>query len=49
MRIYRGDTAILVKSSKYPKGRLSVVPFKVGRQRARVGFSFEVTSIKELR
>ena len=40
MIIYRGDRATLVKSPKYPEGRLSVVPFKIGRLRMRVPFSF---------
>ena len=35
MRIYRGDSAILL-----PSGKLSVIPFKTGRMRLRTPMSF---------
>ena len=43
MRIYRGDSGILIRSPKYPKGRLSVRPFKIGRMRLRDPFPFSTS------
>ena len=40
MRIYRGERAFLVKSSRYPRGRLSYHPFKLGKMRLRIPFPF---------